>query len=220
MVEDILKEAALVFQALLYVEYHIVLGRKMQTRELHLCFLPDNFYHLAGLHKLRDSYPFRFLSHKKVFRHILSGKVHFEMIRSDAAVPQLIPRMKALTEIERVLDDGETTFFQYERRKTAITSRIAADYLAKGSLNGAGVVFTFFLKEKDCFYVDSIFPMSSYDYSWRQARYTVLLKEKRNRQNGETTVLFKHRNYASASELMTERRVSSQRGSFEGHWPA
>ena len=113
MGEDILKEAALAFQALLYVEYHIVLGRKMQTRELHLCFLPDNFYHLAGLHKLRDPYPFRFLAHKKVFRQILSGKIYFEMIRSDAAVPQLIPRMKALREIERVLDAEETTFFQY-----------------------------------------------------------------------------------------------------------
>ena len=75
MSNDILRAAAYTFLNLTNYEYHIVLGRKMKQTHLTIRFLPDNFYHLAGLQKLKSAYPFQTMPHEKVFRQILSQKI-------------------------------------------------------------------------------------------------------------------------------------------------
>ena len=52
-----LAEAANTYLTLLNYSYNFVLGKKGQLVNIHLCFYEHNFYHLAGLHKLKDIYP-------------------------------------------------------------------------------------------------------------------------------------------------------------------
>lgn len=54
MGRDILLMAAQAYKNLIAVEYHIVLGRKGNTFDLNIVFMPENFYHLAGFHKLKQ----------------------------------------------------------------------------------------------------------------------------------------------------------------------
>lgn len=56
--------------------FEIVIGRKGQNQALELLFLPCHFYHLIGLHKLKDIPKLR-RSPDNIFREILSGKITF-----------------------------------------------------------------------------------------------------------------------------------------------
>lgn len=59
MEADILQLAARAYQELMTVEYQVVLGRKGKAHTIEIAFRADNFYHLAGLHKLKQRYPFQ-----------------------------------------------------------------------------------------------------------------------------------------------------------------
>ena len=59
MEADILQLAARAYQKLMTVEYQVVLGRKGKAHTIEIAFRADNFYHLAGLHKLKQRYPFQ-----------------------------------------------------------------------------------------------------------------------------------------------------------------
>ena len=54
MEADILQLAARAYQKLMTVEYQVVLGRKGKAHTIEIAFRADNFYHLAGLHKLKQ----------------------------------------------------------------------------------------------------------------------------------------------------------------------
>ena len=51
--KKILENAAKAFSSLLSVSYHIVLGRKGKAIDIVIVFKSENFFHLAGLHKLK-----------------------------------------------------------------------------------------------------------------------------------------------------------------------
>ena len=198
MNNDHLYQAAIAFQNLLPVKYRIILGRKGQSFELHITFQADNFFHLSGLHKITSSH-IRRLSATKLFNSILSGKITDSTVNNFASAPDILERIKVLTQLEKLLNNEETTFFKYDANKVSF-SKISADYLAKGIVDNEQVVFSFFAKqtssptEQISCCVNSIFPLTRYDFSERQTKYTVLLKEKIN-ANG-SILLYKHKNFA------------------------
>ena len=75
MEADILQLAARAYQKLMTVEYQVVLGRKGKAHTIEIAFRADNFYHLAGLHKLKQRYPFQQQTSKWVLDHILRGTI-------------------------------------------------------------------------------------------------------------------------------------------------
>ncbi len=195
--DNLLLEAAKAFKRLIGTEYFIVLGKKMKTKTLIIRFAKDNFYHLAGLHKLNKAYSFQNLAAEKIFSQILLGEITYDSIQTDENIGRIHERLNAINRLENILDDDKSVFFGYKRNKTSIGSNLHADYLVKGD-NGQDIVtFTFFIRDREIFYANSIFPMGNYDYSCRQTRYTVLLKKKIVVKTGNETVLSHHPQYVS-----------------------
>ena len=197
MNSDHLQQAAIAFQKLLPVEYRIVLGKKGQSFELHITFQADNFFHLTGLHKITSSHMLK-LPKAKIFDSILSGKISDSTVNNFASAPDILERIKVLTKLETLLDEEQTAFFKYDATKVAF-SKISANYLAKGIINDTQIVFSFFVKQSsneagqvNC-YVNSIFPLTKYDFSERQTKYTVLLKEKIDADGA--ILLYRHKNF-------------------------
>ncbi|SDP26712.1 hypothetical protein SAMN05216366_11154 [Selenomonas ruminantium] len=195
MSTDILRDAASTFLHLTNYEYHIILGRKMKQTHLTIRFLPDNFYHLAGLQKLKSAYPFQNLAHDKVFRQILSQKITANDISKDKAFPLISDRLKVLAHLDTILDSNFSNFFRYDKNKIPFYSALSADYIVKGTTPQSIITFATFVNNNNVFYGNSIFPLSNFDYSKGQMQYTVLLKEKLNLKTNEVTTLFHHKKY-------------------------
>lgn len=197
MKTDILQLAAKAYQQLNTIEYHIVLGRKSKSHAIEIAFRPDNFYHLAGLHKLKKRYSFQQQTSKWVLSHILNGTLSVDTFSKDQNFLKVKERLHALCILEKVLDSDQTQFYLYDRRKIFFPTKITADYLAKGSVGNEVVIFSFFIRDDNKYCANSIFPESTYDYSQKQMQYTVLLKNKIQRNNGnvECKELYRHTKY-------------------------
>lgn len=196
MSNDILRSAASTFLNLTNYEYHIVLGRKMKQTHLTIRFLPDNFYHLAGLQKLKSAYPFQTMPHDKVFRQILSQKITSNDISKDKAFPLISDRLKVLAHLDTILDSNFSNVFRYDKNKIPFYSALSADYIVKGTTPQSIITFATFINNDNVFYGNSIFPLSNFDYSKGQMQYTVLFKEKIYLKTNENIILFTHKNFS------------------------
>ncbi len=190
MSNDLLSEAANAYHKLLDIEYRIVLGRKNNTVEIRIKFLVDQFYHLAGLHKLRKSYPFKTKAHGKVFKDIVKGSISNELIQNDEAYFEVALRLSAIIKLEEILDSHDTRYYQYDIKKVRIPSHLNADFLLEGNINGNKYVFTFLAQEKEFCACKSIFYKDAYDYAFGQTKYTLLSLEKTNCASSESTMIY------------------------------
>ena len=68
---DLLTEAANSYLRLINYEYEFVLGKKGELVNILLKFQEDNFFHLAGLHKLKDIYAISRLTKRAHISEIL-----------------------------------------------------------------------------------------------------------------------------------------------------
>ena len=91
MGRDILLMAAQAYKNLIAVEYHIV-------------FMLENFYHLAGFHKLKQRYSFQQRTSTWILEHILNGTVTSDVIASDKNFSILEERLYSLKILEQVID--------------------------------------------------------------------------------------------------------------------
>lgn len=197
METDILYSAAQAYKKLTTIKYHIVLGRKGKTSAIDIVFMPDNFYHLAGLHKLKQKYSFQKQTRTWILNHIIDKTILVNSIQSDGNFYKVSERLYALKILEQIMDASETKFYSYDRRKISFATKITADYLAKGSIENKPVIFSFFVKNEHTYCMNSIFQKTFYDYSFRQTQYTVLLKKKALNNNGEIENLeiYRHNKY-------------------------
>ena len=195
MDEDILWETAVAYRRLMAVTYHVVLGRKGKNFNLDIEFTPENFFHLAGLHKLKERYSSFLCTSEEVLSAVMAGELTADIFREDLYREIVERRMRALQSLETMLDSDCVEFFGFNNRNAVIHTKITADYLAKEE-HGAGVVlFSFFAEDGGKYHVKSVFSKEMYDYTMRQTRYTVLLKEKTlATENGqEMTELYRHK---------------------------
>ena len=194
---DILKTAAEAYKKLMNIEYRIVLGRKGKEEQLNIIFTPENFYHLAGFHKLRQRYSFQKKTSAWILEHILEENISIRSIEQDQNWLKVVGRLRALCMLEKLMDAQDTKFYSYDMRKVTFATKIDADYLAQGRIENAPIVFSFFIKADSNYCMKSIFFKEAYDYSFRQTQYTVLLKEKitRNEKNIISRELYRHNKY-------------------------
>jgi len=188
--QNILYDALKIFHSLSNIKYNIVLGKNKNTISLNIEFLLDNFYHLVGLHKLIKSYNFQKLPHKEVLNLILSQKITIDTIKSDPAFQIILPRIKIILDIEQMLKDSNTLFFKFNYRRIRINSKIKADYLAKGKVGDKTVAFAFMVNDNNRFIINSVFPISNYDYTKNQTHYTTLIIQKIYIDNGQIETIF------------------------------
>ena len=186
---DLLQECAKSFESLLPFQYHIVAGRKGKILDFTISFDRADFHHLAGLHKLTDNV--RFLTGKRaiVMQEILSGRLTIAQARQSVFFSQMEPRLKPLSHLEQFLDSNKIIFRYNSKAHTF--SVIQADYLLQNDFEGQPVYL--FLAQragKSTQVCRTFFPKAEKDYAQGQPRYTLLKKEKINRNTGEITVQF------------------------------
>ena len=197
MSSDYLYQAATAFKNLLPDKYRLVLGRRGKSFEMVVAFNPADFFHLSGLQKLND-YRLNRLPKDRIFNAVLRKEISDTVLSKCAVADDILQRIQVLTRLEILLDDNNTDFFSFNA-KTA-NSRIRADYIAAGLLDGSQVVFSFFIKgdernisDRGVYRVNSVFPLSERDYSLGQTKYTVLLKEKFTAN--DKVLLYRHKNF-------------------------
>lgn len=181
------------FKKLLDFEYKFVLGRKNKTISLEVQFLKSHFFHIAGLQHLRDL-PRLSHSAEKIFNQIDSGELSETYIKSSEFYGLIQNRIKFLPKLSKIFE-SENTVFKYNPALQAF-SVIEADFLLKNKFENE-TLFVFLSKsESGKYFCRSFFPDNKKDYSEKQARWTVLFKQKTILSTGETTVLYKHKNFS------------------------
>lgn len=193
MDEDILYRTAVAYHHLLTTKYRIVLGRKGKTFEIFIEFTPENFFHLAGLHKLSQRYSSLLRTSEEILHDAVSGTLSAEIFRGDIQFETVKRRMRALQSLEEMLDSDRVEFYGFNNRKALIGTKITADYLAKEENREGLILFSFFEENGGRCYAKSVFSKETYDYTLRQVKYTVLQKEKIADQ--VTMILFRHKAY-------------------------
>ena len=108
---DILYQAALFYKNnLSNKRFEIIIGRKVQNKRLELLFLPCHFYHLIGLHKLKDIPKLR-RSPDNIFHEILSKKITYNDISKSSFIDQIKDRFLYHEELFNLLD-VDSLFFR------------------------------------------------------------------------------------------------------------
>lgn len=198
---DNLKEIAKLFEKLLKMQYKIVLARKGIEVELLLNFEKEHFFHLSGLHKLKDiEYPFK--NKSKIFDAILEDKLTYEMIKkSEFFLPNektkyvgIKDRINSISQIEEILD-SDNLIFKYNKNHLR-WSDIKFKYVFE-SIGYETPIYIFIneISNNNIVGCVSMFPKVNQDYTKGQTKMTLLYKEKINKITGESIILYKHNNY-------------------------
>lgn len=174
---NLLMECASNFQKLINYEYHFTLGRKGKQKEITLRFSETDFHHLAGLHKLKDTY-IAHANRSSIFRQILNSHITYDTIVKSHFFPEIQNRIDALPYLESFLDES-LLIFRYNPKIYPFSS-IQSDFLLKMSNDTIpDIVFLFlYHSENGIYFCRSFFPMERTDYAKGQMQYTLLKKEK------------------------------------------
>ena len=185
---DIL-QAAKSFKNLLDVEYQILLGKKNKQLNLSIDFERLNFYHLAGLHYLKDLADTLKGDREIVFEKILDGKVTQADLESSIHYPEIKDRIENLVYLESLMDSNETIFKYNPALETF--SAIQADFLLKNQVQARNI-FIFLSEDKSNgkYFCRSFFPQTDKDYSLGQTNWTLLYKKKIHKSAQTETVLY------------------------------
>ena len=186
---ELLKDCALRFENLTNYKYHFIIGRKGKSEEFNLVFSKSDFHHLAGLHKLRDNDAIRTSEREQIFNSILNGDITEEKLKKSDFFDEVVNRLPSLVKLEELLDSNKL-IFQFSD-KSDPTTRINADYILK-CIDDSGTVFVFIIEDNRNMRCVSQFPMNKKDYSQFQAKYTLLIKEKIDKNNNK--IVFSYRN--------------------------
>lgn len=180
--------AARSYAKLLDVEYHILLGKKNKQLILSINFEKLHFYHLAGLHYLKDLADILKGDRGIVFEKILNGTITQTELENSRHYPEIENRIGYLVYLEAIMDSNET-IFKYNPKLESF-SAIQADFLMKNQLQARNV-FTFLSENKlnGKYFCRSFFPQMDKDYSLGQTNRTVLYKKKINKSEHTECIL-------------------------------
>lgn len=190
----VLKERAKAFEKLFNIQYKIILGRQGKTVEFILSFEKEHFFHLIGLHKLKDiSYPTK--NRERLFNIILNEGITYEMVKKsdfflsnkEKKYPGIEERINSLIKLEEILDSNYLTF-KYNKHR----------------MRWCDIKFKYVFESVDCeipiyIFIDeisnngnmgcvSMFPKFINDYTNGQTTMALLYKEKINLKTGESVV--------------------------------
>ncbi len=175
---NLLLDAASVWKKLTDYRYKITYGYKKKLYEIHLCFYPEEFQHLAGFQYLKDLNLPRYNSSVLLDR-ILSKKITYaQIIKGPQYEAMVKPRLEALSKLKETLDN-DFTLFSYMPKMYSFTTTIKADYLI--SLRSEQTSFVFIVKTSDTnsdYLCCSAFKEGDRNYEENQRQRTILKKER------------------------------------------
>lgn len=191
---DLLKKAAIEFEKLLSTTYYFRIARKNIQKEFMLNFMPEDFHHVVGLHKLIDIGLVQTGARDKVFYDILSEHITFSDISKSNYFLRIEDRLNLVCHMEDILDSNQIVF-KYMKTMNQF-SRIEADFLLENA-HRMDIVYIFLNERstKDRAQVPtmccrSFFPMDQLDYTKNQPSYTLLKKIKIDTALGMKTVQY------------------------------
>lgn len=160
---DYLFDAAVFYRDhLLNKRFLITISRKKEQRSLEILFLPEQFYHLIGLHKLTDL-PFLSRRSDNIFREILAGKITYQDICKSVHIMEMHDRLIYYKEMLNVLQ-ADSLFFKSMRGRF---KGIFSDCVLTRSVNDTAIYSFLFLKQNQ----DVYFPCSFFTRN-EQREYT------------------------------------------------
>lgn len=178
--DDLLKQSAEAYSALMSYRYHFTLGHKGTLTQLAVEFPIDSYHHLAGFHKTG----FNQLRNKsKALSVILAGGVTAEQI--ERAGYYLIDRWEGICHLQMMLEENKAVF-RYRGHERA-DSNIVADYLLVDDQ-------TIFFVAAD--HPASIFGQKGQNYERNCPKLTTLLIEREELTTGNKVELYRAKSYS------------------------
>lgn len=96
-----LQECAKLYETLMNKNYIFTLENGIKFK---IFFKPGNFYHLLGLHKIKDVQQLKDISREKVYKDILDGTLESSVIESSVFYYKIADRIKYFEKITDMLD--------------------------------------------------------------------------------------------------------------------
>ncbi len=176
---DEIQKAARAFERLLNLNtsYKIIAGKKGKLYTVNLFFEKSNFFHLAGLHYLKDLPDVIKSKREDVFDNIINGQITDNYLSKSTEYVKIKDRITSLSNLEGIIDSDKVIFKFYS--KFNFRSVIEADYLLCSRV-GIKDVYIFLDKDKlsETHFCRSFFPKEKHDYTARQSQLSMLYKEK------------------------------------------
>lgn len=197
---DIIYECAVKFVKVKKCQYHFVVSKNRKTREIQVGFIDSDFFHLAGLHYLKDiSIPqarkdtlINIIEKKKITDELLEKSRFYNLPQSDQDVKSRIEELRFL---EEYFDTNNYIKMFNIRNMKGSSSQIEAEYIIESRLPNSQKSVYIFLKRREqnpeVYCLVSFFKKNHITYSG-DALYW-MLKEKYS-ETGCVT-LYQHKNY-------------------------
>ena len=126
--EDILYQAASVWNEMTEYKYKITYGYKKKLYHINLSFSPEDFPHLAGFQYLKDLSLPRYNS-RKIIPRIIDHTISLESIQKSQQYGQMVlPRLEALVRLKKTLD-SDFMLFSFFPYMYQFYTQIKADFL-------------------------------------------------------------------------------------------
>ncbi|MDE6846912.1 MAG: hypothetical protein K2J99_14280 [Lachnospiraceae bacterium] len=192
---DKLQKIAMTYQNILQIQYYFEIAKKQVDHQFIISFEKGDFFHLAGLHKLKDVTVLQVKKNKEsIFNSIVNGEISFSQIENSFFYNDIENRLSYLGKLQSLLDNNQIVFQYLESKNKA--SCIKAEYLMEEGYE-KDILFMF-LSQRNNYMSQGIpimccrsfFPMDQLDYSKNQPAYTLLKKIKIDNITGEKTVQY------------------------------
>lgn len=186
-VMGIIYDAVNTFAGLLDTKYKLILGRKNKTREFTISFDKHDCFHLMGLQYLKDR-PELSKDREEIFNNLINQQIEEKTLESSDFYDKISGRVNLLSHLEEIMDSNNT-IYKYNKTLNKY-SVISADYLLKNEIADKTAFIFLSAREADDYFCRSIFPKDGVDYSYRQPKWTLLYKEKTDKSDGSSVVLY------------------------------
>ncbi|MBD5631796.1 MAG: hypothetical protein HDP34_01010 [Clostridia bacterium] len=192
---DPLQMIAMQYQSIMHMQYYFEIAKKQNMHKFILSFEKGDFFHLAGMHKLKDITELQIERNRSViFEKIISGSISYKQIKDSIFYNNIEKRLFHLENLQELLDSNQIIFQYIENKNKA--SCIKADYLLENATK-QDIVFVFLSERNKKISQDipimccrSFFPMDQLDYTNNQPSYTLLKKIKIDTALGIKTVQY------------------------------
>ncbi len=215
---DKLQKIAMAYQNIMPIQYYFEIAKKQVGHQFTISFEKGDFFHLAGLHKLRDVTVLQVKKNKEsIFNSIVNGEISFSQIENSFFYNDIEKRLSYLGKLQSLLDNNQIVFQYLESKNKA--SRIKAEYLMEEGYE-KDILFMFLSRRNKhmpqnipIMCCRSFFPMEQLDYSKNQPSYTLIKKIKIDTVTGTKTVQYdrnKIMEQAKAARTESERKSIMQ----------
>jgi hypothetical protein len=174
-----LKKAAINFNHLKNKEFHVTYGKNGIKTTVIVIFEEIHFYHLAGLHYIRDMQDQLNQGRVHVYNKLLSDSNLYKEIENSQHYSEIKARVELVLYLERLLDN-DIYLYKYNSVNKLPYSKVEYDYLIKGRYKNK-VVNIFLKEDHGIYYVcNSIFYQKD-DYARIGRSLAILSKEFKRR---------------------------------------